>query len=344
MQYELRQRVIEPQRRTFQNIIDRQGDRPASRYEEGTLDVQPTENFHYRPLWDPAHELYDETFSVVRLTDSYSFRDPRQFYYAPYVTTRAALHDAFGKTLSYLDERDLLAKLPAGWHSVMASVLVPLRHYESGAQLISVTGARFAYGTSVEQCLSYSAFDRIGNAQMLSRIGITLAEGTAELLGEAKQNWMTAPELQPLRRVVEELLVETDWVTSTIGLDLIDRQLYPLLYRHMDEAALMGGAGSYSLLGQHFSTWFGDQRKWLDALIAEWVKDENHGTANQEHLSQMVNDWLPRAEDAVSAIAARIDADTAVDAVGYLATQRRKVVEDLSALGLRVSSGSEAGA
>ena len=47
------------------------------------------------------------TFSALRLTDPYSFLDPRQFYYAPYVTSRAQLHDAFGKTLDYLVQRDL---------------------------------------------------------------------------------------------------------------------------------------------------------------------------------------------------------------------------------------------
>ena len=36
MQFELRTQVIEPQRKTFQHLIDRYGDRPASRYEEGT--------------------------------------------------------------------------------------------------------------------------------------------------------------------------------------------------------------------------------------------------------------------------------------------------------------------
>ena len=29
----------------------RYGDRPASRYEEGSIDIQPVENLHYRPLY-----------------------------------------------------------------------------------------------------------------------------------------------------------------------------------------------------------------------------------------------------------------------------------------------------
>jgi phenol hydroxylase P1 protein len=30
---------------------------------------------------------------------------------------------------------------------LLSSIVVPLRHYESGAQLVSVAGARFAYGS-----------------------------------------------------------------------------------------------------------------------------------------------------------------------------------------------------
>lgn len=147
MQYELRHQVIPAKRQTYQNVIDRLGDQPVSRYLEGTLDVQPREHFHYRPTWMPNRELHDERFSALRLTDSYRFTDPRQYYYTTYVAARAGLHDDFGKTLSYLEERALLARLPAGWQALLSSIVVPLRHYESGAQLVSVAGARFAYGS-----------------------------------------------------------------------------------------------------------------------------------------------------------------------------------------------------
>ena len=63
MQFELRTQVVEPQRLTFQHLIDRYGDRPASRYEEGTIDLQAKVNFHYRPLWDPSKEIYSPDYS-----------------------------------------------------------------------------------------------------------------------------------------------------------------------------------------------------------------------------------------------------------------------------------------
>ena len=209
MQYELRTQVIEPKRKTFDNLVARYGDRPASRYEEGSIDIQAKENFHFRPLWAPDKEIYDEAFSAFRLTDPYSFTDPRQFYYAPYVTSRAAMADSVASTLDYLNSRDLLSRLPEAWSAVLGELVVPLRHFESGAQMVSCDIARFGFGTTITQCAAYAAFDRIGNAQALSRVGIALGGGTAELLGDAKTRWVEDASLQGLRRYIEEVLVES---------------------------------------------------------------------------------------------------------------------------------------
>ncbi|MEV0183177.1 hypothetical protein AB0I54_28360 [Streptomyces sp. NPDC050625] len=307
MQYELRYQVIEPKRQTYQNVIERLGDQPASRYLEATLDVEPRENFHYRPTWIQDRELYDERYSQLRLTDPYSYTDPRQYYYTPYITNRAALHDEFGKTLAYLEQRDLLVKLPREWGTVLSSVVVPLRHYESGAQLVSVAGARFAYGTSLEQCCTFAAFDRIGNAQMLSRLGIAAGGGAAEVLQVAKAQWLEADHLQPLRRLVEEIMIVEDWAEGLLAVDLIDSLVYPLLYNRLDETALLGGAGAYSLVSQHLFTWFTDQRKWLDALITAWANDPSHAEANRAALARINDVWSDRVQDAVTSLVSVVE-------------------------------------
>ena len=51
---------LEPKRQTFGHIARRLGgDKPASRYQEATLDVQATANFHYKPLYEPEFWQYD---------------------------------------------------------------------------------------------------------------------------------------------------------------------------------------------------------------------------------------------------------------------------------------------
>jgi len=301
--YELRHQVIEQKRHTYQNLIDRFGDQPASRYLEATMDVEPRENFHYRPTWAPDRELYDPRYSALRLADPYQFTDPRQFYYTPYVTSRAALHDDFGKTLGYIEERDLLSRLPAGWRLLLAKVVVPLRHYESGAQLISVAGARFAHGTSLEQCCAFAAFDRVGNAQLLSRAGIALGRGTAGELAAAKGEWLDGAHLQPLRRLTEEIMVAEDWAEGILAVDFVDALLYPLLYQRLEERSLLDGAGAYGLLARHLGGWFADQRTWLDALTAAWRDDPWHGPANRDELDRIEAAWRGPAEAAVAEVA-----------------------------------------
>lgn len=334
MQFELRQQVIEPLRQTFTPLVKRYGDRPATRYEEGSIGVQSTEHFHYRPLWDPQHDIYDADYSALKLTDPDNYTDPRQFYYTPYVINRAALHEAFGRNLTYVVDRGLLGKMPQGWQDLVAKTVLPLRYYESGAQLLNVEGGRYAYGTTVEQVFTYASFDRIGNAQILSRIGIALGENSDAVLATTKPAWMDDQGLQGLRRLIEELLVNPDWAVANVGLDLCDRLLLPLLTTHLDEAALLGGAGAYSLLIQQLGVWWADQRKWFDPLIKAWVTDPEHGKNNTEVLQACVKKIMPQAAAAVTDLAREMDALADTGAVAFVAATVDQVHETLRAMGI----------
>ncbi|TGD86040.1 phenol 2-monooxygenase [Mycolicibacterium sp. CH28] len=334
MQFELRQQVIEPVRQTFTPLVKRYGDRPATRYEEGSVGIQSTEHFHYRPLWDPEHDIYDPEYTALKLSDPDAYTDPRQFYYTPYVVNRAALHEAFGRNLSYVVDRGLLTKMPQPWQDLVAKTVLPLRYYESGAQLINVEGGRFAYGTTIEQVFTYASFDRIGNAQILSRIGIALGENSDAVLATTKPAWLDDPNLQGLRRLIEELLVERDWALSNFGLDLCDRMIFPLLTAHLDEAALLGGAGAYSLLIQQLGVWWTDQRKWLNPLISAWVNDPEYGKANIEALQATVAKCLPQATAAVIDLAQEMDSIADVGAEKFVASTSDTVNEALRTIGI----------
>lgn len=329
MQIELRTQVIEPQRKAFRHLVERYGDRPSSRYEEGSIDLQGVTNFHYRPLWGPDKDIYSPDYSVFKLTDTYSFLDPRQYYYAPYVAARADLHEAFGSTLAYLEKRGLLGRLSPAWTSLVADVLLPLRHYEGAAQMVFSHAARFGWGTTITQCFSYAGFDRIGIAQILSRVGIALGEGAAEPLALAKTTWLQDDEFQPLRKHIEQILVEADWGKGIVALDMTDQLLYGLFYGALDDAALGDGAGAYSLIAQHLSTWFADHRRWLDHLYRTWTSDPELGAENARLLGEAAEAGLVAAREAIAPIAAKID--TLVDA-GATATLDELVAATRNAL------------
>ncbi len=340
MQFELRTQVIEPSRKTFTNLVERYGDRPASRYEEGSIDIQMVENFHYKPLYDANRDHYDVGYTVFKLADPYSFTDPRQFYYAPYVQSRAAMNEAFAKSLDYVESRDLMQKLPAGWDAVVGQVLVPLRHWEAGAELVLIEGSRWAWGTTIDQCCTFAAFDRIGNAQSLSRIGIVYGEGHDGALAAAKAVWMDDASMQGLRRLIEELLAQGDYAKSLIAMDLADRLLYPLMFSFLDEAALTGGAGAYSLLAQHFTAWFADHRRWVDQLIKTWLADPEFGDSNKAEMNAVLAARWGQVVQAVTDVAAAVDARVNVGAVANVEATARALAADLAAQGLTVPGGN----
>ena len=97
-------------------------------------------------------------------------------------------------------------------------------------------------------------------------------------------------------------MVTGDWAEGILAIDLIDRELYQLLYQSLDQPALLGGAAAYSLFSQHLAGWYADQRKWVDALVACWADDPEHGPANQAHLDRITTAWQPRAQHAAAAL------------------------------------------
>ena len=66
MSIDLKTVNVEPIRRTFDHLVDKLGpDKNPTRYQEAVWGLQPKVNFHYRPTWDPAHDLYDPGRTAV---------------------------------------------------------------------------------------------------------------------------------------------------------------------------------------------------------------------------------------------------------------------------------------
>ena len=127
MQIDLRTVQIKPLRQTYDHIARRFGDKPASRYQEASYDVQAVTNFHYRPYWDPEHEVFDASRTKIKMKDWYSFRDPRQFYYGSYVIARAKMQETAEADFEFVETRNLVERWSDADKANVLAVMVPLR-------------------------------------------------------------------------------------------------------------------------------------------------------------------------------------------------------------------------
>ncbi|MGE8302946.1 MULTISPECIES: aromatic/alkene monooxygenase hydroxylase subunit beta [Pseudomonas] len=313
MSIEIKTATVEPIRQTFSHTRRRFGDKPASRYQEASFDIEAASNFHYRPLWQPDKLLNDPSRTAVCMADWYTVSDPRQYYYGTYVQARARMQENAEHSFAFCEKRELLASLPVATRALIARVLLPLRHAELGANMNNSGIAADAFGTSVTQMHMFQAMDRLAIAQYLSRIGLLLEDDGLALLAEAKQRWLDEPAWQGLRRYVEDSLVVQDWFELTLAQNLVsDGLLYPLLFEHFDAQLVADGAGQVGMLTEFMRLWFAESQRWVDALVKTVVGESAH---NRQLVDGWVAQWRVRAREALLPLAEVGPGREALDAI-----------------------------
>jgi phenol hydroxylase P1 protein len=309
MTIDLQTRTIEPLRQTYHHVAKYIGEgKVPSRYEEATMGAQPAVNFHYRPTWDPDHELFDARRTRVVMSDWYKLRDPRQFYYATWTMTRARQQDAMEANYQFVEQRGLIDKMPPAVREQACRVLMPLRHVAWGGNMNNASVCAYGYGTALTAPAMMHALDHLGAAQYLTRLGLAL-EGP-EVLDAGRQSWLTDPAWQPLRRYVEDTFVLQDPFELFVAQNLaLDGQLYPLIYNtFVDDRIAMQGGTAVAMLTAFMPEWFDESARWVDAVVKTAAAESD---ANRDLIASWAKEWGARAHAALEPIAALALGDAA---------------------------------
>ena len=312
MQIDLRTVSIEPLRQTFDNVAARIGpDKAASRYLEATMDMQAAANYHYRPTWDPEHEIFDATRTAITMKDWYAFKDPRQFYYGTYTNSRARMQEIAEGDFEFVESRGLADSYSDEARRIALDFYVPLRHVAWGANMNGAAMCAYGFGTAITQPCLYQGMDQLGIAQYLTRLGLVL--GDQGEVQAAKKAWLEAPQWQELRRYVEDTLVLKDWfelfVAQNVALDFL---LSGLAYVEVDQTLSAQAGPVVSKLTRFQTEWMDDSGKWVDSCL-RIAAAEN--ADNKAQLQKWLAHWRARAQKALQPLAAQAlgsDADAAL--------------------------------
>ncbi|WP_322044547.1 aromatic/alkene monooxygenase hydroxylase subunit beta [Paraburkholderia sp. J67] len=338
MQIDIKTTAVQPIRQTFSHVARRLGaDKPASRYQEATFDLQPEVNFHYRPLWQPEFELYDKARTAIRMSDWYAFKDPRQYYYGAYTITRSRQQETMEKNIEFVTRRALLSGLSDEQKQRIAAIMVPLRHVEWAANTNNCFVTAYGWGTAITQATMYHSMDRLGIAQYLSRIGLLLDGNQGSSLLEGKTRWLDDPQWQPLRRLVEDLMVVQDWFeTFTAQNAVLDGLLYPLVYRHIDALLTAQCGAGLGMLNEFAINWFDESSRWVDATIKTAAAESPENAAL---LTGWIETWRARTLDALRGLAHQALGTEAGEAA--LAGIDAEFVARMAKLGLNLAANSD---
>jgi phenol hydroxylase P1 protein len=175
----------------------------------------------------------------------------------------------------------------------------------------------------------FAACDRLGMAQLLTRIGLVLDGNDAAGLDHARTAWLEADDWQGVRRMVEDTLVIEDWFETFIAQYLAaDGILHPLFYGVFDDAGLERGATAVSMMSEFMVDWMKDNARWVDALVKVAAEES---PANATLIGGWYQTWRDRAVEAAGPLATTVLGNA--DAV---ATIREGLDARASSLGLDV--------
>lgn len=302
MNLDIKSVEIKPIRQTYAHVARRIGeDKAATRYEEATYDLQATKNFHYLPTYNSKFEIFDENKTAINMSDWYKFLDPRQYYYSNYVMTRAKQQEVAEQNFSFIEKRDLLIIMPQDIKEQILKYIVPLRHYEWGANMNNLQIVSECYGAAMGNAATFHSEDRLGMAQYITKIGLMIGENEAKFLDEAKELWLNDASWQGLRKAVEDSFVIEDWFELHIFQNVVmDGFIHPLCFDYYEREIAPKGGNIQSMMTEFMTTWFEESNKWVDKTISVAVNESNE---NKEIITKWLEKYIEVMEEATLLLA-----------------------------------------
>lgn len=294
---------IEPKRHTFGNVARRLGeDRPASRYEEAMYDAQPTENFHYRPQWEPEFEIYDKARTKIKMNDWYDLLDPRKFHYMTYVSTRASQNAANLQSFDFIEKRLLVNFIKQENLQKAFDFLTPLRHYEYAGNMNNLAIVDRVYGTAMMSATLFHAEDRLGMAQHITKMILLLSNNDVKKLDSGKEAWMNDSKWQGLRKAVEDSLVVKDPIRLFIKQNVVfDAFVIPLMINEFSKEMAENEEMVVPMLSEFITSWYEETIKWLDSVVKVMTSESSE---NKELLTQWIKEDIEIIEAAMLPLSA----------------------------------------
>jgi toluene monooxygenase system protein E len=227
------------------------------------------------------------------------FRDPRETTYSKYVAL-AQEREAFidGLLRSALDGGHD-EQLAAEWLGDLERWLPVLLYPCHGLQMVAAYVGQLAPTSELVVAFAFQAGDDMRRIQRLA-YRVKQLERLAAGFSRGKERWQSAPEWQPLRRVIEELLVTYDLGEALAALTLVVRPWFDAFFvRHGSRVAEAAGDALLSrvLFSLH------EDCSWHRALGAElWRVLLDGSPAGRDFVDRVVDARLPAMRAAVEAL------------------------------------------
>ena len=229
------------------------------------------------------------------------FRDPRETTYTKYTELQRDKEIFVDAILEEIELTGYDAQLRPAWLRIFPRIIAPFRYPAHGFQMIASYIGQMAPGGRITIAAALQSADEMRRIQRIAYRIRQLQQLYPGLASDSRNLWETDAMWQPLRELVERLLIAYDWAEAFVGLNLVVKPLIDELFmKYVSELAL---AEEDYLLGQIFYSLNEDcqwHREWSSCLIQSAVADN---VRNRQTIQGWLNHWSPLATRAVQPFA-----------------------------------------
>jgi toluene monooxygenase system protein E len=238
--------------------------------------------------------------SPLKLPQAEDFRDPRETTYTLYTKLAQDRETFVDGLLRSGEEAGYDARLPPAWVTALDAWLPVLLYPCHGLQMVAAYVAQMAPAGRVVMVGLFQAADELRRVQRLAYRVRQLGKTFPSFGATGKRDWQERAEWQPLRKLVEELLVTYDFGEAFVALGLVVKPLFDRLF--LQEFARLAEASGDPLLAKLFFSLDEDARWQRTAAleIARFAVGET--PENRLVIAGIANAYLPRAREALAAL------------------------------------------
>jgi toluene monooxygenase system protein E len=190
-------------------------------------------------------------------------------------------------------------ELSPEWVQALAILMAPFRYPAHALMMIAAYVAQMAPGGRIVVAATFQAGDEARRVERLAYRVRQLQLALPGFADDSKSRWEQDQRWQPLRQLVERLLVTYDWAEAFVALNLVLKPMIDELFlKRTSELAL--GHNDH-LLGQIFYSLNEDcqwHRQWSQVLTQTAIEDTPR---NGQCIQTWINKWYPGALRAVEA-------------------------------------------
>ncbi len=294
--------------------------RPPGEYEELTTGVQ----WYGDPVSRTGVGSWRLDSTVIK-ADWDTFRDPSGMYYRNYIVGQDSAERSLDAVFSVAKDGDFVSAIADGWRGDLVTLVGAMSHAEWGTAMAHQHVQRFSLSPTIACCAQLQVMDKLRSAERDLEWFDLLHPDGENLISEA---WMNSRAMQPLRKLLEEILIVQDWGEVIVATNLA---LLGMLQPFQRELYVRGGRANADFvtaaLGAAFAKDAARHTAWTDAYVKLTQAEESNATA--------VSDWLDRyVPDSVAAVEALVAGfpvgGIAVDALDVAKAELRSRLEALN--------------